>query len=105
MTSHSLVCYDLFFSIAAVDTMDPLGFAAWTQRGTRDGYFKQLVVTTSLQTNSLEIYLHQLQDLLSVLLTQEVMLRCALKVFGILQCIDESRWARVDYHPQIPGAR
>ena len=68
--------------------MDPLGFAATTQ-STRDGYFQQLMVKTSYQTNSLEIYLDQLQGFLAQVLTYEVVQRRGLKVFAILHCILE----------------
>ena len=67
--------------------MDPFGFAATTIQSTRDGSFKEVMVTPSFQTNSLEQYLDQFQDFLAQALTHEVVQRRGLKVFAILHCI------------------
>ena len=49
--------------------MDALGFTSTTAQSSQDGYFEKFVVTTAYQTNSLEVYLAQLQDFLTQHLT------------------------------------
>ena len=67
--------------------MDALGFTYTTAQSSQDGYFEKFVVTTAYQTNSLEVYLAQLQDFLSQNLTSEVVKRRGMKIFPILHCV------------------
>ena len=69
--------------------MDTLGFVLNVAQSAFDSYFQKTIISSTNQTNNLEMYLGQLQDFLQKYLMDELANHAGLKIFPILHCIYE----------------